>query len=134
MTDNCIFCKIISGDIPSYKIYEDDEYLAFLDIAPFAEGHTLVIPKKHYQFVWDVEEVGKYIEVAQKISKHYKDKGFKYVDMLVFGRDIPHAHIHLIPLNEESEYTKVIKGLGVIPSDNKLVNSDAQKIIEKLKL
>ena len=67
MTDNCIFCKIVSGDIPSYKIYEDDEYLAFLDIAPFADGHTLVIPKKHYQFVWDVEEVGKYIEVAQKI-------------------------------------------------------------------
>ena len=54
--------------------------------------------------------------------------------MLVFGRDIPHAHIHLIPLNEESEYTKVIKGLGVIASDNKLVNTEAQKIIERLKL
>jgi histidine triad (HIT) family protein len=134
MSDNCIFCKLVSGEYPSYKIYEDSNYLAFLDIAPFAEGHTLVIPKKHTQFIWDVENFGEYLEVVQKISSHYKEIGYKYVDMLVFGRDVPHAHIHLIPLNIESKYTDVIKGLGNIAEASKLSEVDARNIIEKLKI
>ena len=70
MDDNCIFCKIVEGYIPSYKIYETDNFLAFLDIAQFSEGHTLVIPKTHYRFVWDVPNIGEYFQVVQKVAQH----------------------------------------------------------------
>jgi len=65
--DNCIFCKIVKGDIPCYKIYENDKFLAFLDISEFTPGHTLVIPKKHYRFIWDVEDIEEYASVIKKI-------------------------------------------------------------------
>ena len=64
----CIFCKIVAGELPSYKVYEDANFLAFLDIYPRTKGHTLVIPKKHYQWVYDVPEFGKYWEIAKKIA------------------------------------------------------------------
>ena len=62
--ENCIFCKIVSGEIPSYKVYEDNEFMAFLDVRPLNLGHTLVIPKKHYRWVWDVPNIGEYYEVV----------------------------------------------------------------------
>ena len=64
--DDCIFCKIAKGEVSSFKIYEDDNYFAFLDISNFTPGHTLVIPKKHYRFVWDVENIEGYFKVVQK--------------------------------------------------------------------
>ena len=96
MTD-CIFCKIVKGEIPSYKIYEDEEFLAFLDIFPKTEGHSLVIPKKHVQWVWDYPELGKYFETVAKIARHLKKAGGEEVRALVYGFDIDHAHIHLMP-------------------------------------
>lgn len=100
--DNCVFCKIIRKEIPSYTIYEDEKYLAILDISQLSKGHTLVIPKKHHKFVWDVEDSG-YFEVAKKIANHFRSLGYKYVDCAVFGRMIEHSHIHLIPHNDEGE-------------------------------
>lgn len=96
--NDCIFCKIVKGDIPSYKIYEDSDFFAFLDINPLNPGHTLVIPKKHARWVWDVENVGDYYEVAKKIALAMK-KAFEtdYVVSLVFGEEVPHAHIWLVP-------------------------------------
>lgn len=96
MTD-CIFCKIVKGEVPSYKIYEDENYLAFLDIFPKTEGHTLVIPKKHVEWVWDYPEIGQYFETIRKIARHLKKASGEEVRALVYGFDIAHAHVHLMP-------------------------------------
>lgn len=95
---SCIFCKIIAGDIPSYKVYEDDEVLAFLDIRPLNPGHTLVVPKKHYRWVWDIENLGEFYERVGKIARAIKSGlATDYVASLVFGEEVPHAHVWLIP-------------------------------------
>jgi len=95
---NCLFCQIIAGKIPSYKIYEDKDFLAFLDIFPKSEGHVLVIPKKHVEWVWDVKELGKYFEVVGKLARHLREKSEeKIVRSLVLGWEVAHAHVHLIP-------------------------------------
>ena len=94
----CLFCQIIEGKIPSYKIYEDKEFLAFLDIFPKSEGHVLVIPKKHVEWVWDYPELGKYFEVVEKLARHLREKSKeKIIRSLVLGWEVAHAHVHLIP-------------------------------------
>ena len=96
--NNCIFCKIIAGDIPCKKVYEDDNFLAFFDVRPLNLGHTLVIPKKHVRWVWDVDNIGEYYEVVGKIANAIK-KAFNinYVVSLVFGEEVEHAHVWLVP-------------------------------------
>lgn len=95
---DCIFCKIAAGEIPSYKIYEDDNYFAFLDIRPLNPGHTLVIPKKHCRWVWDMENIGEYFEVVKKIANAIKKAlNTDYVVSLIFGEEVPHAHVWLVP-------------------------------------
>jgi histidine triad (HIT) family protein len=100
---DCIFCKIVRGEIPSFKIYENSEFLAILDIAQFVEGHTIVIPKQHYEFIWDVPNIGGYFEFVKSIGNHYRELGYAYVDTLTFGRMVKHAHVHLIPHNEDDK-------------------------------
>lgn len=97
---DCIFCKIITGEIPAHKIYEDDNFLAFLDIHPISPGHTLIIPKQHYRWVWDVPRVGEYFAVAKKIALAQK-KAFQtdFVLAKIIGEEIPHAHIWVYPDN-----------------------------------
>ena len=96
--ENCIFCKIAAGEIPCTKVWEDEKYLAFLDIHPEAEGHTLVIPKKHYRWIWDIEDYGEYMqkvrETAMLLQENYEPEA---VIMKVVGVDVFHAHVHLIP-------------------------------------
>ncbi len=95
---NCIFCKIIKGEIPSYKIYEDKEVFAFLDIRPLNLGHTLVIPKKHYRWVWDIKNIGSFYEKVKKITLAIKKAcQTDYVVSLVFGEEVKHAHVWIIP-------------------------------------
>lgn len=94
---DCVFCKIVAGEIPCYKIYEDQNYLAFLDILPCTEGHTLVIPKKHVEWVWDHENLGEYFEVVGKIAKHHRDVVGEGVRENIFGWNVSHAHIHIKP-------------------------------------
>ena len=91
---DCIFCKIVAGEIPAEKVYEDDHFLAFLDIRPLSPGHTLVIPKKHYRWVWDVPEAGAYFETAKKVA-HAIQKAFGAgaVHAKIVGEEVPHAHI-----------------------------------------
>lgn len=95
---DCIFCKIAAGEAPSHKVYEDSDFIAFLDIRPLNPGHTLVIPKKHYRWVWDVENLGKYYEAVGKVANAIK-KAFDIdcVVSLVSGEEVPHAHVLLIP-------------------------------------
>lgn len=96
--NDCIFCKIIAGRIPCQKIYEDDKYFAFLDINPEQPGHTLLIPKVHYRWIYDIPEFGQFFEIAKKIALELKEKySSDYIAFKTIGTDIDHAHLHLIP-------------------------------------
>jgi histidine triad (HIT) family protein len=102
-----IFTKIIKGEIPSYKIYEDDLIYAFLDINPTQPGHTLVIPKKQVEFLWDLsdDDYTALMAVCKKVARHIrKILNVKYVGVKIIGEEVPHAHVHLIPFNNVSEY------------------------------
>lgn len=95
---DCIFCKIAKGEIPAHVVYEDDNFLAFLDANPRAPGHVQVIPKEHRRWVWDVPNVGEYFEVTRKIAKA-QQKAFN-VEMIrsqVFGDEVAHAHVWVWP-------------------------------------
>ncbi|MDY3316643.1 HIT family protein [Riemerella anatipestifer] len=98
-----IFTKIINGEIPAYKIAEDENHLAFLDAMPLAEGHTLVIPKKEVDLIFDLDtEAFKNLwafaqQVAKKIEKNIP---CERVSIAVIGLEVPHAHIHLVPINK----------------------------------
>jgi len=98
MTSSCIFCKIVSKEIPADVVYEDDHFLAFLDIRPQSPGHTLVIPKEHYRWVWDVPDLPAYFAVVAKIAKAQK-KAFNQERILskIIGEEVPHAHIWVFP-------------------------------------
>lgn len=105
MTDS-IFTKIVKGEIPCYKLYEDDLVLAFLDIHPVQPGHTLIIPKKQIEFVWDLplKDYQAVMTATLKLAKHLREVlGAKYVGERIVGVDVPHAHIQLIPFNIEDE-------------------------------
>jgi histidine triad (HIT) family protein len=98
-----IFTRIIQGEIPCYKIYEDDDYFAFLDIHPLAKGHTLVIPKKETDYIFDLEdEILKGMMVVSKKIARALDRVMdcKRVGVAVLGLEVPHAHIHLVPIND----------------------------------
>ncbi|KKU15012.1 MAG: HIT-family protein [Microgenomates group bacterium GW2011_GWC2_45_8] len=95
--DKCIFCEIVAGNIPSYKIYEDEKYLAFLDVFPTTEGHTLVIPKKHVDWVWDHDNLGEYFEVVGRIARHHRELVGEGGRENIFGWNVLHAHIHIKP-------------------------------------
>jgi histidine triad (HIT) family protein len=96
--ENCVFCKIVKGEIPSHKVYEDKDFTVFLDINPVSPGHALVIPKEHYRWVWDVPNAGAYFEVARKIALAQK-KAFNtdYVISKIMGEEVHHAHIWVYP-------------------------------------
>lgn len=105
-----IFTKIIRGEIPSHKIYEDDKVLAFLDIHPAQPGHTLVIPKKQVEFVWDLEseDYQALMAAVQKIGRRLREiMGKPYVGVKVVGIDVPHTHVHLIPFATNEEYANI---------------------------
>jgi len=101
-----IFSKIVSGDIPSYKVAEDDNHLAFLDIFPLAKGHVLVIPKKETDYLFELasEEYLALWKFAQKVGKAM-DKVItcERIGVAVIGLEVPHVHIHLVPLNNVSD-------------------------------
>lgn len=105
--EDSIFTKIIKGEIPSHKLYEDDETYAFLDIHPVATGHTLVIPKKQVEFLWDLDEetYQAVMRTAKKMALRIREVlEMSYVGVQVVGTDVPHAHVHLIPFNNSSEF------------------------------
>jgi histidine triad (HIT) family protein len=106
-----IFSRIISGEIPCYKVAEDEKHLAFFDVKPIAEGHVLVIPKVEEDYLWDMDdealaELVKFAKhVAVELKKHFP---CKKVGMAVIGLEVPHAHIHLVPMNSfgDLDFTK----------------------------
>lgn len=101
-----IFSKIVAGEIPSYKIEENENFLAFLDINPLAEGHTLVIPKTEVDYIFDIstEEYKEFWAFAKKVALKIKSKiDCKRVGVAVIGLEVAHAHIHLVPINNVSD-------------------------------
>lgn len=101
-----IFTRIIRGEIPCYKVAEDDKYFAFLDINPLAKGHTLVIPKTEVDYLFDLDDetLSGLTLFAKRIAQKIKDYTHcKKVAMVVLGLEVPHAHIHLIPMNSEAD-------------------------------
>ncbi len=116
-----VFTKIIRGDIPAQKVYEDEHTLAFLDIHPVQPGHTLVVPKKQVEFVWDLtpEDYQALMAACQKVAKRLREVlGVPYVGEQIVGVDVPHAHVHLIPFSTTDEFRN-------IPDTNAEPNYDA---------
>ncbi len=110
-----IFTKIINGTIPSHKIYEDSKTLAFLDIHPAAEGHTLVIPKVQVEFIWDLpdEEYHALMSTVQKVGRQLREvTGKTYVGTMVVGTDVPHAHVHVIPFETARDIKAAVTTAG----------------------
>ena len=101
-----IFSRIAAGEIPSYKCAENDEFYAFLDINPVAKGHTLVIPRREVDYIFDMDddEIGRFQQFAKQVAVAIK-KVFscRKVAQVVLGLEVPHAHIHLIPMNSEAD-------------------------------
>lgn len=131
--DNCIFCKIVAGEIPSYKVYEDKEFFAFLDIRSLNPGHTLVIPKKHTRWVWDYENIGAYYKVVANIANAIK-RAFKtdYVVSLIFGEEVPHAHVWLIPRLKGDGHGSAIDLKNIKKLSEKEMQTAMNKIKSKL--
>jgi len=101
-----IFSRIVKGEIPSYRVAEDERFYAFLDINPLAEGHTLVIPKQEVDYLFDLdpEMLSGLTLFAQRVAKAVeKAVPCKRIGVAVLGLEVPHAHIHLVPLNRESD-------------------------------
>jgi histidine triad (HIT) family protein len=106
--NDCIFCKIVKKEIPAHIVYEDNDFLVFLDIRPQSPGHSLVIPKKHYRWVWDITtdkkispNIGQYFEIVSKIALAQK-KAFNQEVILskIVGEEVPHAHIWVFPASD----------------------------------
>lgn len=114
---DCLFCKIINGDIPSYKIYEDDKCLAFLDINPDTNGHTLIIPKKHYKDLLEIDSdtlihiINISKELINKLTKILKCNGMTLVQNNGDVQEIKHFHIHLKPYYNELPDKKEIENI-----------------------
>lgn len=97
-----VFSKIVKGEIPSYKVAESDKYYAFLDIAPLQKGHTLVVPKREEDYIFDLtdEELAGLMVFAKQVARAIQRTiPCEKVGMAVIGLDVPHAHVHLVPLN-----------------------------------
>lgn len=106
--ENCVFCKIIAGNIPSTTVYEDDDFKAIMDISPAAKGHIIILPKKHVANIYEMDDdlASKVLIVARKIAKAIKDE-FQYAGLNIVqnngeaaGQTVFHYHMHLIPRNQ----------------------------------
>jgi len=104
--DDCIFCKIVKGEIPCHKVYEDENFLGFLDINPLSLGNSLLIPKKHYRWVYDLPNFGSYFEAAKKIALATMPVvKANATSFLTLGYEVPHAHIRIIPRFDNDQHT-----------------------------
>lgn len=110
---NCLFCKIVEGISPCFKIFEDAKFLGFLDINPRTRGHSLLISKGHYQWVYQVPEFKQYWYNVLKITKAMqKVLQPKFITYVTHGLEIPHAHIHILPRQTETEFMPAAKNIS----------------------
>ena len=129
-----IFSKIVAGDIPSYKCAEDDRFYAFLDIAPLAKGHTLVIPKREVDYFFDLtdEEIGAMQVFAKHVAEAIKEiLPCRKVGQAVLGLEVPHAHIHLVPMQSEGDLNFANPKKQFSPEEMQSVADAIRKAFEK---
>jgi len=125
-----IFTKIVNGEIPCYKVAEDEHHLAFLDVMPIAKGHTLVIPKKEVDLIFDLdeEEYKNLWAFAQKVAKKLKAAvPCVRVGVAVVGLEVPHAHIHLVPMNEIKDLNFMNERLKFTPKEYQEIQQEIVK-------
>jgi len=135
MNDDCVFCKIVKGELPSYKLYEDDRFIAFLDIKPLTKGYFLVIPKKHYRWTYDVPDFGDFFEVAKKVGiAAQKAFDAEWICFLTLGFEVPHAHIRVIPRYKNDIHGTVVDTNKYESFTKDEMRAIANKIREYLKL
>jgi len=128
---DCVFCKIAKGEIPCHKVYEDKDFLAFLDINPLNPGHTLVIPKKHYRWVWDIEDIGEYFETIKKIAKALqKSMNTEWIVCDVAGVGVSHAHTHLVPRFDDDGHEEFLNLKNIKKISKEEMENIAKKIRE----
>jgi histidine triad (HIT) family protein len=128
-----IFSKIVNGEIPAYKVAEDENYLAFLDIFPVAKGHTLVIPKKEVDYIFDLEDdlYAGLQAFAKKVAIGLKKAvPCQKVGVLVLGLEVPHAHIHLIPMQNEADVLNFSNKKKFTPEEFQTIKELISKNIE----
>lgn len=135
--ENCIFCKIVKGELPSHKLYEDDKLFAFLDIQPINKGHVLIIPKEHSALISGVEDeaLGEMMKLAKKIDQAIRESDLKpagvnlyLADGEVAGQEVPHAHLHIIPRFDQD-------GFGLVFPEgykNKPTKEELEEISQKI--
>ncbi len=125
--EGCVFCKIIEGILPAHKIWEDEHFLAILDINPNTPGHTLLLPKIHEPYVFDLKPVlySSLFELAQKLSKPILEVSqAKRIGMVIQGFTVPHVHLHLIPMNDLND----LENARATPASETELSSMASKI------
>ncbi|MEN9918881.1 MAG: hypothetical protein RL662_1317 [Bacteroidota bacterium] len=130
-----IFSKIIKGEIPCYKIAENERFFAFLDIKPMAKGHVLVIPKQETDYLFDLDDqcLSEMIVYSKQIAKAIqKTIACKRVGIMVIGMEVPHAHIHLIPINKEGDMSLANERLTLAPDELKQIADTIAPSIAKL--
>ncbi len=126
MENNCVFCQIANKKAFCYLVYEDYDFIAFLDINPRVEGHTLVIPKKHYRWVYDVPNFKEYWQTVLKITQAMKKIFSPYfITYVTHGLEVPHAHIHILPRQKEET--------AFIPGPKNVSSERMKDIARKLK-
>lgn len=127
-----IFTRIVNGEIPCHKIAETEEYFAFLDIRPMAKGHTLVIPKKEVDYIFDLEDAqltGLHL-FAKKVAKALESVvPCKRIGIAVIGIEVPHVHIHLIPLNSLQDITFTKAPVEVSPAEMAEIAAEVAKVL-----
>ena len=128
MKIDCIFCKIVKGEIPAVKIFEDEKHFAFLDVNPINSGHTLLIPKKHTEYLFDLKD-NEYSELMLKVksfAKLLKNKlKSKKIGLIIEGFGVLHVHIHLVPINSMGELNQK----RTKPVNKEELNKIAKKIL-----
>ena len=125
---DCIFCKIIKGEIQTDFIYEDKDFVAFLDIKPINPGHTLVIPKKHHEHLFAMPDklASKYILLIKKLAPKIKEAlNARWVNLLVFGEEIKHTHVHILPRFDNDGF--------VYPKQGKYKEKEFNEVTNKIK-
>ena len=131
--ENCIFCKIAKKETPCFEVFENEKFLAFLDINPRNPGHTLIIPKEHFRWVWDVPYLGEYFEIVGKIAKAIqRAMNTDFVVSFIIGEEVPHAHIHLVPRFKGDGHGALIDLSLIQRIDEIKMKEIAKKIKEKI--
>ncbi|MBP6044807.1 MAG: HIT domain-containing protein [Microgenomates group bacterium] len=124
--NDCIFCKIVKGELPSYKLFEDELFFGFLDIFPRTRGHALVIPKNHHRWVYDVPEFEEYWNSVNKLTKALQKALNPYfVSYVTHGLEVPHAHIHVLPRYEDETM--------FVPDTKKFSQEQMEETAQKIK-